>query len=106
MQSSQALEQWLGEADTDPDLINCTIDYVQGQGTITMALAVRNVPPQFQAFGQSQDVIGWQRFLEGMISKKLVVLQRQFHAVNGSWMSLDKWSSGLITRLLEITHGQ
>jgi hypothetical protein len=35
-----------------------------------------------------------------------VFLQRQFYAVIGSRMSLDKWSSGLITRLLEITHGQ
>jgi hypothetical protein len=90
MQSSQALEQWLGEADTDPDLIDCIIDYVQGRGTITMASAVRNAPPQFQAFGQSQDVIGWWRFLEGMISKEIVVLQQQFYTVNGSLMSLDK----------------
>jgi hypothetical protein len=71
-----------------------------------MPSAVHNVPPQFQTFGQLQDVIGWRRFLEGMISKEIVVLQQQFYAVNGSWMSLDKWSSGLITQLLEITHGQ
>ncbi len=71
-----------------------------------MALAVRNAPPRFQAFRQLQDVIGWQRFLEGMISKEIVVLQQQFYAVNGSWMSVDKWSSGLFTWLLEITHGQ
>jgi hypothetical protein len=96
----------LGEADTDPDLIDCITDYVQDRGTITMASAVRNAPPRFQAFGQLQDVIRWQRFLEGMISKEIVVLQQQFYAVNGSWVSLDKWSSVLITRLLEITHGQ
>jgi hypothetical protein len=96
----------LGEADTDPDLINCIIDYVQGRGTIKMASTVHNAPPRFQAFGQLQDVIGWRRFLEGMISKEIVVLRQQFYAVNGSRMSLDKWSSGLITRLLEITHGQ
>jgi hypothetical protein len=41
-----------------------------------------------------------------MISKEIVVLQQQFYTVNGSWMSLDKSSSGLITRLLDITHGQ
>ncbi len=41
-----------------------------------------------------------------MISKEIMVLQQQFYAVNGSLMSLDKWSSGLITWLLEITHGQ
>jgi hypothetical protein len=71
-----------------------------------MALAVQNAPPQFQALVRSQDTIGWRRFLEGMILKEIVALQQQFYTVNGSHMSLDKWSSGLITRLLEITHGQ
>jgi hypothetical protein len=41
-----------------------------------------------------------------MILKERVALQQQFYAVNRSQMSLDKWSSGLITRLLEITLGQ
>ncbi len=45
MQSSQAVEQWLEEANTDPDLIDCIVDYVQGRGTITMTLAMQNAPP-------------------------------------------------------------
>ncbi len=60
MQSSQALEQWMEEADTDPDLIDCIVDYVQGWGTVTMAFAVQNAPAQFQALGHLQDTIGWQ----------------------------------------------
>ncbi len=71
-----------------------------------MASAMQNAPPQFQALGHLQDVIRWRRFLEGMISKEIVDLQQQFYAVNSYQMSLDKWSTGLITRLLEITHGQ
>ncbi len=54
----------------------------------------------------SQDKIGWRRFLEGMISTEITYIQRQYIAVKGSRMSLDKWCTGLITRLLEITHGQ
>ena len=81
MQSSQALEQWMKDAHTDPDLVECIMKYVQGWGTVTMASAVQNLPALFQALGCSQDKIGWRRFLEGMVS-------------------------GLITRLLEITHGQ
>jgi hypothetical protein len=94
------------EADTDPDLIDCIVDYVRGRGMVTMALAVQNTPAQFQALGHLQDTIGWRRFLEGMVSKEIVALQQQFYAVKGSRMSLGKWSSGLITQLLEITHGQ
>jgi hypothetical protein len=106
MLSSQALEQWIKDADTDPDLVECIMEYVQGRGTITTALAVQNTPTWFQALERSQDKIGWHRFLEGMVSTEIVALQQQFCAVNGSRMSLDKWSSDLITRLLETTHGQ
>ncbi len=55
---------------------------------------------------KSQDKIEWRRFLEGMISKEIAGIQQQYYALNGMQMSLEKWSSGLITRLLEITHGQ
>jgi hypothetical protein len=106
MQSSQGLEQWMEDADTDPDLVECIMDYVQGRGTVTMASAVQNTPARFQALGRLQDKIGWHRFLEGMVSTGIVALQQQFCMVNGSWMSLDKWSSGLITQLLEYAHGQ
>ncbi len=54
----------------------------------------------------SQDKIGWRRFLEGMILKEITNIQQQYYTVNRSRMSLKKWCSGLITRLLEITHGQ
>jgi hypothetical protein len=80
--------------------------YVQGWGTVTMASAGQNAPAWFQALGYLQNKISWRRFLEGMVSTEIVALQQQFCAVNGSRMSLNKWSSGLITRLLEITHGQ
>jgi hypothetical protein len=60
MQSSQALEQLMEEADTDPDLIDCIVDYVQGWGTVTMAFAVQKAPAKFQALGHLQDTIRWQ----------------------------------------------
>ena len=41
-----------------------------------------------------------------MISKEIVSLQNQWLTVNGSDLSLDKWATGLVTKLLEITHGQ
>jgi hypothetical protein len=41
-----------------------------------------------------------------MISKEITGIQQQYYALNGIQMSLEKWSSGLITRLLEIMHGQ
>ncbi len=76
MQSSQALEQRMENVDTDSDLVECIMDYVQGRGTVvTIALAVQNTSARFQALGCSQDKIGWRRFLEGMVFTEIVALQ-------------------------------
>ena len=101
-----ALEQWLEEADTNPDLADSIVEYVQRRGTVTMDEAISESPPRFRLMRLSQDKIGWRWFLEGMISKKITNIQQQSCALNGSHMSLEKWCSGLITWLLEITHGQ
>ncbi len=101
-----ALERWLNGADTDPDLMDSIVEYVQRRGTVMMEEAISETPPRFQPMALSQDKIGWRQFLEGMISKEITNIQQQFYTVNGSSMSLEKWCSGLITQLLEITHGQ
>jgi hypothetical protein len=93
-------------ADTDPDLADSIVEYVQQRGTVMMEEVVREAQHQFWSMGLSQDKIGWQRFLEGMISMEVTVLEHQFQALNGSCMSLEKWTSGLITQLLEIMHRQ
>ncbi len=65
-----------------------------------------DAPLRFRQMALSQDKIGWRWFLEGMISKEITSTQRQYIAVNGLRISMDKWCTGLITHLLEITHGQ
>ena len=40
------------------------------------------------------------------MSKECIKLQQDFAVVHGSKFSMDKWATGLITRLLEVTHGQ
>jgi hypothetical protein len=101
-----ALERWLDEADTDPDLTDSIFEYVRWQGAITMEEATMDALPRFRNMALSQDKIGWRRFLEGMILMEITYIQQQYIAVNGSRMSLNKWCTGLITRLLEIMHGQ
>ncbi len=101
-----ALERWLDKADTDPDLTESIVEYVWWRGTITLEEAIIDAPPRFRHMALSQDKIGWRRFLEGIILTEITSIQRQYIAVNGSCMSLDKWCTGLITRLLEKTHGQ
>ena len=44
--------------------------------------------------------------MEGMVSKEIINLQSEFATIQGMRLSLGRWSSGLITKLLEVTHGQ
>ena len=55
---------------------------------------------------RSQDGIGWVKFMEGMISREVVAIQEGHHPTSPSLVTLDAWAIGLVTRLLEITHGQ
>jgi hypothetical protein len=105
-QLSGVLEWWLNKVDTDPDLTDSIAEYVQWQDTVLMEDIVQEAPSRFHIVGKSQDKIGWRRFLEGMILKEITGIQQQYYALNGMQMSLEKWSSGLITRLLEIMHAQ
>ncbi len=55
---------------------------------------------------KAQDKLGWRRFMEGMITLKLVVVQEEYQLRAGAVMSIGKWASGFIIKLLEVTHGQ
>jgi hypothetical protein len=59
MQSLLILEQWLHKVDTDPELADCIVEYIQGQGQESMEEIVWEAPETFNAMGQSQDKIGW-----------------------------------------------
>ena len=57
--------------------------------------------------GKSQDEIGWTRFLEGMVSKEFLRAQTAYTATRRRpVLTAQRWITGLITRLLEIAHGQ
>ena len=90
-----ALERWLDMADTDPDLTDSIVEYVRRRGAIMMEDAITNTSPRFKHMAISQDKIGWRRFLEGMISTEITVIQQQYIAINGLRMSPEKWCAGL-----------
>ncbi len=55
---------------------------------------------------KEQDEIGWRRFMEGMVCKGMRNIQETYIQVEGSNVTSDQWAQGLITKLLEVTHGQ
>ena len=101
-----SMEIWLKENGTDPILAHCLVEYAKGRGERTMEAITEGRGHRYHNLGQSQDLIGYRRFMEGMISAECRTIQHQYSVICGSKHSADKWARGLITRLLEITHGQ
>ena len=106
MHGTTALETWLEPANMDTYLAEVIIKYVRAWDLVTMSEAIHEAPRRFWQLGHSQDLIRLCHFLEGMVSKKIISLQRQYLTVSGSGLSIEKWISGLITGLIEITHRQ
>jgi len=61
---------------------------------------------EFFTMAHEQDVIGWRRFMEGMVCVGMRRIQSCFSEVGISNRDMTSWSCGLITKLLEATHGQ
>ena len=82
------------------------MQYARGRGNVRMHNVVWGNSQQFWRLGVSMDRIGWRRFMEGMISKKVVAIQKDFVEAGGCALSLENWAKGLVIKLLEVTHGQ
>jgi hypothetical protein len=55
---------------------------------------------------ESQDIIGWDNFGMDMVSSKLLPIQSDFLLHSKSSFRATRWISGLITKLLQVTHTQ
>ncbi len=65
------MEDWLTEADTDPDLLDCIAEYAYSRGGRSMTEICYGLGEEYQKMARDQDVIGWRRFMEGMICKRM-----------------------------------
>jgi hypothetical protein len=103
--SSHAM-QWMSSIGTNRDLIFLIGKYIIGRGQQTMEGICEefNIPLSFRPFAMSQDQIGWRRFLEGMVSKELVLLAERGEILEDCRLHLGVWMREMITRLLELTH--
>ncbi len=77
-QLTHGVEAWLDAYGTHPNLKLLLLRYLQGRGTVTCIECSDNLnPPQnVREYAISQDVIGWNYFAMGMISSKLLPIQK------------------------------
>ena len=101
-----SMGKYMESSQTDPNLAEFTLEYVKEWGGKRTEKICRFSLARFTDFRTSQDMIGWHRFLDGMILKEYAPLQQKCAAVSGSRLIVKPWVSGHITRPLEITHRQ
>jgi hypothetical protein len=84
------------------------LEYTRGHGTVTcLKCAISlELPPFMQDMARSQDVIGWDLFMMGMLSKQMVDVQSANFLQHHPSPPVSKWISGLITQFLQVTHFQ
>ena len=90
------LDGWLWKMDTAPLLWKCIVQFCQGQGYVTMNTICTAMGTQYCRMARSQDIIGWRRFMEGMVSSKMIEIQRNYFGMKGAGWKLEKWASGLV----------
>ncbi len=82
--------------------------YLCGRG-MTSCLEYANnldLPPTFREYTAAQDAIGWDNFVMGMTSHKLLTIQSaHFHTAGKAYLA-TRWITGLITQLLQVMHTQ
>jgi hypothetical protein len=102
------MERWLEENKSHPDLQSLLLRYLRGRGSITCSECSKalNLPHIIQEFAASQDVIGWDEFIMGRVSSKLLLIQSAYFLECNSSYLAERWISGVITQLLQVTHSQ
>ena len=107
-QSVLGVKLWLNKNNTHPDLRSLLLCYRCGRGALSCSecSTALNLPHIIQEFVESQDVIGWDNFVMGMVSSKLIPIQSDFLLHSKSSSRAMHWISGLSTQLLQVTHSQ
>jgi hypothetical protein len=106
MKSVDLLESWLKEVETDLNLCNCIVEYAKGHGGVSMSEICLCMDTRYRLMAQDQDNIGWRRFMEGMVCQQLREIQATYTSIEGSWVTLERWTTGVVIKLLEATHSQ
>ena len=66
----------------------------------------RGIDDRYWRVAEEQDAIGWRRFINRMICRRLRGLQELYSTAEGSNVSGEQWATGVIIKLLKTTHGQ
>ncbi len=105
-QSVSGVTSWMADNAMHPDVKAVVTAYALGRGHVSCSYCAARYLTIIQVFALSQDKIGWGNFMMGMISPKLFSIQESHLRLCAPHQSPDKWATGLVTQLLQVTHAQ
>ncbi len=104
-ESVEEVTECLEQANADPDLVTMIKKYLLAQGSQSMESCI-TTGRQYILLAQTQDLLGWDCFIEGQIPSILIkTIKPQLHQYS-PWKSIDKWGVKLVKSLINITHKQ
>ena len=105
-QSMACISSWMSDNVTHSDVKAVISTYALGRGQVSCIACADGYPTAIRAFAASQDEIGWDNFMMGMVSHKLFSLQEPHLRLCAPHRLSDRWATGFVTQLLQVTHGQ
>ena len=106
LRQAEVLANWLREVGTDWELSELIVAFVKSRGGKTMEECGRFLHPTLRRLSLAQDLIGWRRFMEGMVSAELVEFVKLYGVGEDCKLEAEIWVEKLVIKLLEVTHGQ
>jgi hypothetical protein len=79
-QSSSKVERLLNNNNPQPDMQHLLLQYLHGRGSISCldCATALELPPIMQELAISQDTIGWDHFMMGMVSRQCAEVQSAY----------------------------
>jgi hypothetical protein len=79
-QSSSKVERWLDNNNTQPDMQHLLLWYLRRRGLISCldCATALELPPIMQELAISQDIIGWDHFMMGVVLRQFVKVQNAY----------------------------
>ena len=99
------LQRELSKAGTSEEFVRIIATYIRGRGELQFS-AIPDLPVEWQQLAGEQDAIGWDNFMEGKLSSEFQIIVRTQMLTMERYMTASDWVKKLISRLLQITHGQ
>ena len=99
------IEQWMESTYMDQDLKVWLLIYLRGRGR-TRFQDLPGLPDKLKGIAKEQDDIGWGRFTEGRVSKRIRNMQTAYMINGDSTYTEDHWMRDLIKHLLNLSHEQ